>query len=295
MNASVPVRPLRMANVTSRGTNVGPVALSAPCTPARQYTDCRRSLIDAAVMDVAGHANDIVPRSDAPDTNTLADRRRRLSPEFASHVGRHDDDRPTVKDVGPREVAAGNQRDPQCREETWRDVLRAAHRRDAFRDRLALGGHAMLFSNSDSIGSAVANETEVTPGSSASAVEDVLLHPHDTLGFRNLRLRDRQPQRLHLLRSDESRLDVPQCLERANHQARGDQQHDGQADLHDQAARAACAVALDCHRHCGSLTTSREPGCDLRCCELQQPASDRTASAEPTDTTSVKRQHADVD
>src|SRR6185503_18714046 len=196
--------------------------------------DRRRSLIDVAVVYVTGHTNHLVPRSDPHHANALANRRRRPTPQFAGHGGRHHDHRPTIKDVGPREVAASNQWDSECREETWRHVFRAAHGRYALRDRLALGSHGHAVFEFGLQRQRTGERGSGDAGESGESIENVLLHPYDTVGVWNLRLRDREAHRLHLGRRREAGLNVPQCLECSNHQSGCHEEHDGQTDLHDQ-------------------------------------------------------------
>ena len=94
------------------------------------------------------------------------------------------DDRPAIVDIGPREIATGNQRNPQRLEEARRHELGSAQRRDAFGVASCLQRvTAMLFSSSISIGSAVAKAAEVTP-ETRDLRQDVLLHPRHALGVR---------------------------------------------------------------------------------------------------------------
>src|SRR5439155_27273963 len=107
---------------------------SAAALDARPPIHDRRSrLVSAAVVHVPDDSDDLVPLAYASDTNALAERGRRLAPPLPRHVLRDDGHLAIVEDIGPREVAAREERRPERREETRRNILGAPQRRNAFR------------------------------------------------------------------------------------------------------------------------------------------------------------------
>ena len=74
-------------------------------------------------------------------------------------------------------------------------------------------------------------------------LENRLVHPGDRRVVFHLRLRNREPQRLHVAGSDEPRMDLGDGSERPDHQPRADQEHECQRDLRDD-EDVASALAL---------------------------------------------------
>ena len=75
-------------------------------------------------------------------------------------------------------------------------------------------------------------------------------------------LRNRDPEHLDLVGLREARIDVAQRLERADHQARGDQEHERERDLRDdeRIARAMTFPAQPVRPpRCRSTSSRREP------------------------------------
>ena len=176
--------------------------------------------------------------------NPLAERRRRLLPQFAREVLGHHRHRTLVVDIRPREVAPGDERVAHRLQQSRRDELERADRRQ-----LALLRSSGPRRRSDraSRGRSSARRdvrpTDVTPG--IAAILSMIAWCIRTTASGSftwasgmLRL-----QRQHVLRIGEARIDVAQRLERADHQSRADQQHQRQRHLHDD-QRAARAVTL---------------------------------------------------
>ena len=157
--------------------------------------DGRRPSGDAAVVYVSDDADDLVPGPGAPDSNAFPYAARRIPTSRAP-----------CSPTGPRpaggqrrrssEIPTGDQRRPERPEETRGNILRAAQRRDALRRTASSSAvTAMLFSNSDSIGSRRRERHRGDTGIRRFP-RDVLLHPHDPVGLRHLGVRNREAHRL---------------------------------------------------------------------------------------------------
>ena len=125
-NPALPVRLLRMANVT-RARNVDPV------TPEVLHQhwpvdDRRRRPLHAVIVDVCGDAHDLAPRACRILTDAPAERGFGRPPVLARKILGHHHDRPVLIDVVPREVAARHDRRPHGGEEPRRHELEAPNR-----------------------------------------------------------------------------------------------------------------------------------------------------------------------
>ena len=161
----------------------------------------RRRAIDAVVVDVAGHADHFPPRRvrHVVLAKPPPQRRRRRSPQLAGQVLRDDGDLAPVVEIGPGEVAAGDERRPLRAEQPRRHDLDLPVGR-----RPAVVGHAL---DRDRGAAAVAAERQ--PGGKrhrchawerGEPVHDVVLHPRHALRLGDRRRRDRQAERLHARR-----------------------------------------------------------------------------------------------
>ncbi len=101
-------------------------------------------------------------------------------------------------------------------------------------------------------------------------------------------VRDRDAQRLNVLRPREAGVDVPKGLERANHQSRADEQDQREGDLNDDkhAARAMAVATLADRSAAGA---KRRP--ELRARRTSEPGSSRRATLDSSD--DDRREHED--
>src|SRR5262249_59374518 len=96
-----------------------------PCR--RPVHGCRGESVNAILADILNDADNLLPRRDPNRACTLTDslpqRGRRRAPKLASQILRNDHDRAAALQVGPGEIAAGNQSRADGLKETWRDGL----------------------------------------------------------------------------------------------------------------------------------------------------------------------------
>ncbi len=213
-------------------------------------------MIDATVVDVADHADDFIQRSGASDAEPLAECRRGLAPQLTGQGVRHDDDGAAIVDIRPGEIPAGEQRNPQCLEQTWSDGLGTLQWRNAFGVRLALSGHHHVVLVVQLHGQCTGEGGGRDPWDPGDLIQDVLLHPCDALGLGGLPFRDGDTHRLDVIRVRKSRLDAPQRLEASNHEAGSDEQHDRQRDLYEH-ERVLRSMLSTTWAQCSTVTSCR--------------------------------------
>ena len=154
----------------------------------------------------------------------------------------HDDGR-VLGDVGPGDWPARDQPVPHRREVVLADPFEAPDRRDAIgRARPVLDEDRIV-----AVESVHRDRGREADGRDAGdlfdAACDLLVRPRGLIRILDQRLRNRDAQRQHLLRPGEPGIDAPHCHERANHQARGDEQHHRETNLHDH-ERIPCPMTL---------------------------------------------------
>ena len=163
--------------------------------------------------------------------NAFADRSDRRAPQFACDALGYHRHGSLVERIGPREVAAGQQRRAHRLEEPRRDELELPNGRQ-------LGLGVGLVRSVQRIVPAAAvhrdNRRETyrrDAGDRGEFLGDLLFGLNGREPGRDQRFRNRDPHRLHGVGIGEPRVDMAQRLERPDHQARADQEHQCERDL----------------------------------------------------------------
>ena len=199
--------------------------------------------MDAIVAHVAEDADHFAPQPFRVRADPFADRRRRRTPQLARHVLGHDGDGAAVVLIFPGEIPARDERSPHRPHEAGNDEFEHSQRRNL---RLGVG--------------TIRGVDRIVPGTSrhrnerrerhrghardgCDPVHHGPVHPHHRRVFLHLSLRDEHAEGLQLLRLGESGRYVAQRRERADHQARADQQHQRERHLGDD-ERVARAMTL---------------------------------------------------
>ena len=198
------------------------------------------------MADIADHADDLAPGIFCAFANALAEGSSGIAPEFASHVLGDDRHVPALLEIGPGEIAAGDQRGAHGLKKARGHKLETAQGRHlALRVDVVLGVEdvgAVVAVGGDGVGKGSGGDA----GKFGDFTADFLLHAEDALGLLHLAFGNVDAERLQLGGIRESRVDVPESLKGADHQAGADQQHHGQRGLEKPPACCARDGALCC-------------------------------------------------
>ncbi len=132
---------------------------------------------------------------------------------------------PLLIQVGPGEIAPGDESRTGALKEPWRDEPVSPDGRNLPRFILLVFRIEKVTGVVSFQWSATGKRNRVDTGDRRQLVQHLVLHAHDSFRFPHLGVGNRNTHQLDLLGISEPWPDASQCLEGANHQARADQQH----------------------------------------------------------------------
>ena len=152
---------------------------------------------------------------------------------LSGEIPADDRDGGVLRDLLVGDVSARDERRAERGEVPGQDVAESANRR-----KLALAIAAVLREHGIAVPVAIQRNSirdrdRLDAGDPEQAPAHRLLSPHDLVRFPRHIVGDVQPEGLQVRRIDEARADARERQERPDHQARADQQHERERDLHD--------------------------------------------------------------